>query len=339
MKKNFNQSTLIIAEAGINHNGDLNRAFKMIHKAKEIGVDIIKFQTFIPESLVTINANKAKYQNLKKNDIETQLQLISKYNLSFSEFKLIKKECKKKNIGFLSSPFDIKSAEFLISLKVKLVKIASGEITNYPLLKYLGKQKKSLILSTGMSSLEEIESAIKVLTKFGTPRDKISLLHCNTSYPTPLEDVNLNAIKILKNKFLCNVGYSDHTEGIEISLGAVAMGAAIIEKHVTLSKKLPGPDHKASIDFNEFKQMIIQIRNIEKALGIKKKIITKSERVNMGVARKSIVALTNIYKGDIFSELNITTKRPGKGISPMKWEKILGKKATKNFKPDEYIKL
>ena len=330
---------LIIAEAGVNHNGSLNKALKMVDIAKDCGADIIKFQTFIPKSVVTRNASKAKYQNSNKGDKETQLQLINKYNLSFNDFKKIEKECKKYKIGFLSSPFDIKSAEFLISLKVKLIKIASGELTNYPLLKYIGKQKISVILSTGMSTVKEINSAIKVLIKFGTPKNKINLLHCNTSYPTPLADVNLNAMEFLKKKFKCNIGYSDHTIGIEVPLAAVAMGASIIEKHVTLNKNLSGPDHKASIDFNEFKEMIIRIRNVEKALGSRNKKITKSESVNIDIARKSIVASKNINKGEVLNQFNITTKRPGKGISPMKWEKVIGKKAKKNFKYDEYIKL
>jgi len=327
---------LVIAEAGVNHNGDLALAKRLVDEAKKAGADIVKFQTFDPILLASKNASMAKYQkeNLKVDD--TQLNMLKKLALSYDSFIVLSDYCKKVGIKFLSTPFDIPSVSFLDNLQ-DIWKIPSGEITNYPYLQEIAKTRKSIILSTGMSTLTEIGAALNVLRNNGA--GEISLLHCNTQYPTPYCDVNLRAMNTLKNKFCLKVGYSDHTQGIEVPIAAVALGAEIIEKHFTLDRNMEGPDHKASLEPNELADMVRAIRNIEKALGDGIKQVTESERSNLSIARKSIVAKTDIKKGEIFTESNLTTKRPGTGISPMKWNIVIGTAAIKDFQKDELIEL
>nr|WP_215728835.1 N-acetylneuraminate synthase [Campylobacter vulpis] len=326
---------LIIAEAGVNHNGDLNLAKKLIEQAAKAGADVVKFQTFKAKDCVSVSAKKAKYQLENTTKEESQLEMIKKLELSYeSHFELIE-HCKKHGIAFLSTPFDLKSVEFLRELDLPYFKIPSGEITNLPYLKAVAKCKKKVFLSTGMANLGEIEAALEILRKNGTK--KITLLHCNTEYPTPFEDVNLNAIKTLKEAFKLEVGYSDHTEGIVASLGAVALGAVVIEKHFTLDKTMEGPDHRASLEFEELKELCKGVRELEKALGNGIKKASKSEAKNKIIARKSLVARCAIQKGEKFSEQNLTTKRPGNGISAMRYEEYLGKKALKTYKKDELI--
>jgi len=333
VKKN---NTIVIAEAGVNHNGRLNLAKKLINEAKKSGADIVKFQTYITDSLVIKTSKKADYQK-KFNPKESQYKMLKNLELSFKDFQILKRLCFKKKIEFLSTGFDIESIKFLKSINQKRFKIPSGEITNYPLLRFIARYKKEIILSTGMSNLRDIENALNVLTKFGTPLKKITVLHCNSAYPTAPEDVNLKAMTTIKNKFGVDVGFSDHSIGIEAPIIAVSLGAKIIEKHLTLNKKSIGPDHAASIEPNQFKDMVLAIRSVEKYLGNKEKNLTKSESINRDIVRKSIVALKNIAKGEKFSEANITTKRPGNGISPMYWEKTIGKKAKKNYKKNDLI--
>lgn len=328
---------LIIAEAGVNHNGNIDIAYKLIDEAKKSGADIIKFQTFKTESVISKFAEKAKYQKNTTNSHESQFEMVKKLELDFEEFLKLKEYCNKMDIEFLSTPFDFGSIDFLNNLGISFWKIPSGEITNLPYLEKIGETKKSVIMSTGMANMNEIEKAIDVLKSKGT--DDISILHCNTEYPTPFEDVNLKAMNSIKERFNCKVGYSDHTKGIEVPIAAVAMGAKVIEKHFTLDRNMEGPDHRASLEPDELKKMVDSIRNIEKALGDGIKEPSKSEIKNIEIARKSIVALKNIKKGDVFTEENITTKRPGSGISPMKWYEVLGKKATKDFYEDELIEL
>ncbi len=327
----------IIAEAGVNHNGSLKKALELVRVAKKVNADYVKFQIFKAENVVTRKAVKSNYQKKSTSDRETQYQMIKKFELSFDKFKIIKKECKKNKIKFLCSPFDIESLKYLNYLKEKIIKIPSGEITNFPLIQAIGKMNIKIIMSTGMCDYKEINNAIKLLIKNGTKKKNISLLHCNTAYPTPPVDVNLSALKVIKNLFGVNIGYSDHTMGIEMPIAAVCFGAKIIEKHITLNKNLPGPDHKSSLNPIEFASMVKSIRNIEKALKPFKKSIRPSEKPNLKVVRKSIIAKVNITKGEIFNEKNLTTKRPGTGINPMKWEKILGKKAKKNYQEDDII--
>lgn len=329
--------TIIIAEAGVNHNGDLSLAYKLVDAAKEAGADFVKFQTFIPNNIASKKASKANYQKDNINVDEKQLDMLEKLALSFDDFKKIKHYCSDSGINFLSTPFDIESVIFLNSLDMEVWKIPSGEITNLPYLIEIAKTKKPVIMSTGMCKIEEIEKAINVLKKYGTT--DIFLLHCTTEYPTPFEDVNLKAMSTLRTKFNVEVGYSDHTKGIEVPIAAVAMGATIIEKHFTLDRNMEGPDHKASLEPKELKEMIRCIRNIEKAIGNENKIITNSEKKNIVVARKSIVANKRIIKGEILTEDNITTKRPGNGISPMKWFDVLGTKAIKDFEEDDLIEI
>ena len=325
----------IIAEAGVNHNGSLSLAKKLVDVAKEAGANAVKFQTFITKELVTKKAQKASYQITKE---QTQYQMIKKLELSFDEFKKLKDYCNKKDIMFLSTPFDIKSAIFLNDLGVEIFKIPSGEITNYFLIKTIAQFQKKVILSTGMSDMLDIQNAIDLLLKYGTKKQDITILHCNSQYPTPFEDVNLKAMLSIKEKFGTEVGYSDHTLGIEVPVAAVSLGAKVIEKHFTLSNKLVGPDHRASLSPNELKNMVKAIRNIEVALGDGIKKVTKSEIVNKIVARKVLVAKKDIYKGEIFNEDNLIAKRVGKdGISPMRFEDIKGQIAKKNYKIDEVI--
>ena len=327
----------IIAEAGVNHNGNIIIAKKMIDFAKEAGVDYIKFQTFIPENLVSKYAKIAEYQKIATVSDESQLQMLRKLMLSKNEFIELSDYCKATSIGFISTPFDLESVDFLNSFNMDFWKVPSGEITNLPYLVEIAKTGKPIILSTGMSDLDEIDAALNVLHSNGA--GKITLLHCNTQYPTPIEDVNLNAMLTLKDRYKCDVGYSDHTLGIEVPIAAVALGATVIEKHFTLDRNMEGPDHKASLEPNEFKSMVSAIRNIEKALGTGNKVVSPSETENKDIARKSIVASRMIKKGEVLTKDNITTKRPGSGISPMRWYNVIGAVAKRDFQEDELIEL
>ncbi|EAK5560818.1 N-acetylneuraminate synthase [Campylobacter upsaliensis] len=329
------KKVLIIAEAGVNHNGDINLAKKLIEQAAKAGADVVKFQTFKANSCVSVSAKKAKYQLETTAKEESQLEMIQKLELSYESHFELMKHCKKHGIAFLSTPFDLESVEFLRGLDLPYFKIPSGEITNLPYLKAVAKCKKKVLLSTGMANLGEIEAALTILRKNGTRN--ITLLHCNTEYPTPFEDVNLNALKTLKEAFKLEVGYSDHTEGIVASLGAVALGAVVIEKHFTLDKTMEGPDHRASLEFEELRALCKGIRELEKALGSGIKKASKSEVKNKIIARKSLVAKREIQKGEKFSIENLTTKRPGSGISAMRYEEYLGKRALKTYKKDELI--
>ncbi|OGI00308.1 MAG: N-acetylneuraminate synthase [Candidatus Melainabacteria bacterium GWF2_37_15] len=322
----------IIAEAGVNHNGDIGLAKKLVDVATEAGADAVKFQTFKAENVVSKIAQKAEYQVQTTGNAETQLEMVKKLELSFEQFVELKEYCKDKGIMFLSTPFDLESIDFLNNLGMEIFKIPSGEITNLPYLRKITSLDKKIILSTGMATLDEIKDALKVLNT-----DKITVLHCNTEYPTPMEDVNLLAMKTIEKELGVKVGYSDHTEGIEIPIAAAALGACIIEKHFTLDKNMKGPDHKASLNPDELRAMVKAIRNIEKALGNGIKTPSQSERKNINIARKSIVAKIDIKKGNILTEANITVKRPGNGISPMKWDEITGTVASKDYKADELI--
>lgn len=327
----------IIAEAGVNHNGDIEIAKKLVDEAALAGTDAIKFQTFKAENLVCKNASKAEYQLETTNKAESQFDMLKKLELTPEMHVQLIEHCKKRNIMFLSTPFDIDSLHYLVVCGVDIIKIPSGEITNYPLLREVGKTGKKVILSSGMSTLEETESAVKVLTENGCM--DITVLHCNTEYPTPYQDVNLKAMLTIKERLGVGVGYSDHTRGIEIPIAAAALGAEVIEKHFTLDKKMEGPDHKASLEPDELQAMVKAIRNIELALGDGEKKPSESEKKNIDIARKSIVARCDISKGETYTEENLTTKRPGKGISPMRWNEIIGQKAIRNFSADELIEL
>ena len=329
-------SVYIIAEAGVNHNGDINLAYQLVDAAKAAGVDCIKFQTFKSENLVSHTAQKAEYQKAATGD-SSQQDMLKQLELSFGEFVSLKEYCDRKGIFFLSTPFDFESIEFLNSIEMPFWKIPSGEVTNYPYLVALAKTGKPVVMSTGMCEMQEIEDAIAVLRENGT--SDIKLLHCNTEYPTPYEDVNLRAMKTLRDAFGVEVGYSDHTKGIEVPIAAVAMGAAVIEKHFTLDRNMEGPDHKASLEPQELKQMVDSIRHIEAALGSGDKKPSPSEKKNMAVARKSIVAAARIKAGDILTEENITVKRPGNGICPMRWKEVLGTRAVRDFEEDELIEI
>ena len=332
---------LIIAEAGVNHNGSIETAKKMIEKAVDAGVDIIKFQTFKSEKLVSKSAQQAEYQkkNIGSSSDNSQLNMLKKLELSHSDHKELIEYCNQKGIKFFSTAFDLESIDYLHSLNLGLWKIPSGEITNYPYLKKIAQFGEPVIISTGMCEMQDIEAALKVLTDNGLNKDKISILHCNTEYPTPFKDVNLLAMNELKERFGVRVGYSDHTKGIAVPIAAVALGAEIIEKHFTLDRNMEGPDHKASLEPDELKAMVSAIRNIESALGDGHKTVSESERKNIAVARKSIVAAKDIKAGEIFTENNLAVKRPGNGISPMDWENVIGKTAKKDFTEDELIEL
>lgn len=327
----------IIAEAGINHNGNIEIAKKMIDAASEAGVDAIKFQTFQTEKLVCKNAEKATYQKENTNDSESQFDMLKSCELSKQDHIELIKYCHEKNILFLSTPFDIDSVHLLVELKIPIIKIPSGEITNLPYLRIIAKTGKDIIISTGMSQLEEVRKAIKVLQENGA--GNITILHCNTQYPTPMKDVNLRAMVTMQNELDMAVGYSDHTIGIEVSIAAVALGAMVIEKHFTLDRRMKGPDQQASIEPQELKQMVVSIRNIESALGSKEKAVSPSEAENKIVARKSIVAAKAIRKGEIFTEDNLTVKRPGIGMSPMCWDIVIGKVSDRDYEMDELISL
>ena len=330
---------IIIAEAGVNHNGDIELAKKLIDVAVDAGVDYVKFQTFKSESLVSKSAKKASYQIENTNDTsESQLQMLKKLELSREQHYEIVSYCKEKNISFFSTAFDIESLEFLKELGLSMVKIPSGEITNLPYLRKAAELFSEIIISTGMSTMNDIEQAVNVFLKAGHNQNNISIMHCNTEYPTEMKDVNLLAMNTIQLKFSTKVGYSDHTLGTEVPIAAVALGAKIIEKHFTLDRSLPGPDQLASLEPNELKFMVNAIRNIELAIsGSGEKLPSESETKNIEIARKSIVAKTNILKGEVFSEKNITTKRPGNGLSPMQWDNVIGKIANKNFNEDDLI--
>lgn len=325
----------IIAEAGDNHNGSLDLAFQLVDKAAEAGADCVKFQTFVTEEVISKRAEKAEYQKESTGADESQYEMVKKLELTFDNFRQLQQYAKEKGLMFLSTPFDIPSVDFLQSIDVPYFKIPSGEITNLPYLIRIAKTGRDVILSTGMAEMEEIEVAVRLLRENGA--GEISLLHCNTEYPTPMEDVNLRAMLTLKEKFHVRVGYSDHTKGIEVPIAAVAMGAEIIEKHFTLDHDMEGPDHKASLEPDELEAMVTGIRNIEKALGSGIKTASGSEKKNIDIARKSIVARRKIVKGEILTEDNLAVKRPGNGISPMKWYEILGTEAVRDFEEDEMI--
>jgi len=327
----------IIAEAGVNHNGSIDLAKKLVDAASKAGADAVKFQSFKTKNMVTKNAIRAKYQDINTGNRDSQFDMLKKLELNKEKHVELIEYCKSKNIIFLSSPFDHESIDLLDSLHLKIFKIPSGEITNLPYLRHLGKLNKKVILSTGMSNIEEIENALNILTQSGTKKNNITVLHANSEYPTPIEDVNLRAMLTIGNKFDISYGYSDHTRGIEISIAAVAMGAKCIEKHITLDKNMKGPDHKASVEPDKFSDMVNAIRDVEKALGSDIKQPSESESSNIEIVRKSIVAKMPIKKGDVFSQKNLTTKRPGKGISPMKWDEIIGTKAKKDYKEEELI--
>ena len=330
-------SVFIIAEAGANHNGSIGNAYRLIDVAVESGANAVKFQTFRAESLVSKSAKKADYQKQTTNELESQFEMIKKLELDVDAHKKLIKYCNEKGIMFLSTPFDHDSINLLNELDLKIFKIPSGEITNLPYLRHIGSLAKQVILSTGMSTLQEVGDALTILVDAGTKKENITVLHANTMYPTPMEDVNLNAMQTMRQEFNVAVGYSDHTLGIEVDIAAVTMGASIIEKHFTLDKAMKGPDHKASLDPAELKAMVTSIRNVENALGDGIKLPSRSEQPNMVVARKSILASQVIKKGDTLTEENIVIKRPGNGMSPMKWDEVVGSVAIKDYQVDEII--
>lgn len=329
----------IIAEAGVNHNGQLSLAYELVDVALEAGADAVKFQTFKAEKVISKFAEKADYQKETTEQNETMLDMAKKLELSQTDHKDLTVYCQTKGIDFLSTPFDLESIDLLMELGLKTIKIASGEITNLPYLRKIGGLGKKVIMSSGMATLLEVKKALDTLIEFGTSKEEITILHCNTEYPTPMEDVNLNAMLTIRNKLGVQVGYSDHTLGIEIPIAAVALGATVIEKHFTLDRTLPGPDHAASLEPDELKAMVKAIRNIEKAMGDGVKMPSPSETKNIPIARKSIVAKKSIKKGELFSEDNLTVKRPGTGISPMEWDTVIGKAANRNFEMDDLIQL
>jgi N,N'-diacetyllegionaminate synthase len=331
--------TLIIAEAGVNHNGELALAKQLIDVAAEAGVDLVKFQSFNADRQVTHTAQKAGYQTLTTDSKESQYEMLHRLELSLEMHHELVAHCAARNICFFSTGFDVESVDLLMSLGQDQIKIPSGEITNLPYLRHIGRLGKIVILSTGMATLGEIEAAIDVLEQAGTPRASMTVLHCTTEYPTPMAEVNLRAMQSIHTAFGVAVGYSDHTPGIEVAIAAVAMGASVIEKHFTLDRTLPGPDHKASLEPAELKAMVAAIRNIEVALGDGIKRLTPSEANNKPIARKSLVASHAISAGELFSEENITAKRPGTGISPMRWDEVIGRSAPRDFSADELIEL
>jgi len=329
--------TFIIAEAGVNHNGSLDIALQMVDVAAAAGADAVKFQTFKAEKVIAVHAPKANYQKETTDSGESQLEMVRKLELDETAHIRLVTRCQEKGIQFLSTPFDLDSIDLLVRLGLNIFKIPSGEITNLPYLRKLGALNKQIILSTGMANLGEIEDALGVLTDSGTPLENITVLHCNTEYPTPFEDVNLRAMQTIGHAFGVTTGYSDHTPGIEVAIAAVALGAVVIEKHFTLDRNLPGPDHKASLEPDELKAMVLAIRNIEKALGNGIKRPSPSEAKNKTIARKSLVANQPIKIGERFSADNITAKRPGAGISPMRWDEVLGQVSQKDYEKDDLI--
>lgn len=328
----------IIAEAGVNHNGNINLAKKLIDTASGAGADMVKFQAFRAETLAAVQAPKADYQKETTNACETQFDMLKRLELDKDAHIALSGYAKEKNIRFLSSPFDLSAIDLLLDMGLSTWKIPSGEITNLPYLRKIGALGHKVIMSSGMADLGEIEDALDVLESSGTPRDKITVLHCNTEYPTPMKDVNLKAMRTIQSAFPgIHVGYSDHTEGIEVPIAAAAMGAKVIEKHFTLDKTLPGPDHKASLEPEELCAMVLAIRNIEKAMGSGIKKPSPSEEKNIGIARKSIVAKKSIQKGERFTPENLAVKRPGTGISPMRWDEVLARTADRDYEKDEPI--
>ena len=332
-------NVLIIAEAGLNHNGKMALAKKLIVVAKQAGADIVKFQTGLPELTISKSAPKAAYQKKSTGKKDSQLEMAKKICLPLNAFKELKEYACNHGIVFLSTPFDLISIDILEALRPEYFKIPSGEITNLPHLRKIGKLRKKIILSTGMATIKEIGVALKILIAAGTKKDNITILHCNTEYPTPFEDVNLRAMLTIRDTFKVKVGYSDHTTGIEVPIAAVAMGASVIEKHFTLDKSMKGPDHKASLSPRELKSMVSAIRNIEKALGDGTKRPSKSEVPNIPIARRSIFASTPIAKGQKFTAMNMVCKRPGTGLSPLLWDKVIGKTAARDFSEDQMITL
>lgn len=332
--------TLIIAEAGVNHNGDMALAKELIAAAAKAGADLVKFQTFIAANIISRSAPKAEYQKGATDPQESQQEMVRKLELTRENHLELIAECQKQGIGFFSTAFDQDSIELLEELGGSdIVKVPSGELTNLPYLRYLTRHGKRVLLSTGMANLGEIEAAINVVEQAGTPRENITVLHCTTEYPTPMEDVNLRAMVNIGKAFGVSVGYSDHTPGIEVPIAAVALGATVIEKHFTLDRSLPGPDHRASLEPDELKAMVQGIRNIEKALGDGIKRPSPSELKNKPIARKSLVAARSIKAGEAFSEENLMAKRPGTGISPMQWDEVIGRTAPRDFSEDELIEL
>ena len=331
------KKVFIIAEAGVNHNGSIDLAKRLIDVASKSGADAVKFQTFIAENLATKKAKKANYQKNLTSKKESQFKMLKKLELTKNMHVELINYSKSKNIKFLSSPFDHESIDLLNNLGLEIFKIPSGEITNLPYLRHIGKLKKKIILSTGMSNIGEVENALNILINSGTNKNNITVMHANTEYPTPMEDVNLRAMVKIGKKLGVNFGYSDHTLGTEVDVAAVAMGAKCIEKHFTLDSNLKGPDHKASLEPEKLKEMVQAIRNIELALGSEVKKPSKSELPNIKIVRKSIVAKTKIKMGDVLSENNLAVKRPGGGISPMKWDDIIGTRAKKDYNEDEFI--
>lgn len=329
---------IIIAEAGVNHNGSLETALRLVDAAALSGADYVKFQTFKSEKIVTNTGKTADYQK-ENTKAESQLDMLRRLELPYEDFKLIAARCKQNGIGFLSTPFDIESIDFLASLNMDFMKVPSGEITNLPYLRKIAQLRLPIIISTGMCNLADVENALQVLYDGGVSRNDITALHCNTQYPTPYSDVNLKAMVTMREAFGVNVGYSDHTPGIVVPIAAVALGATVIEKHFTLDKTMDGPDHIASLDPDELSEMVRGVRHVSMALGSPLKRVTSSEKRNMTAARKSIVAATDIKKGEKFSEGNLTVKRPGNGISPMQWDSVLGRTAQKSYRPDDLIEL
>lgn len=334
-----NKKVIIIAEAGVNHNGSYELAIKMVDEAKRAGADYVKFQTAKPELVISTFAPKAEYQKETTGAAESQLEMCKAIHLPLTDYKPLKEYCDKVGIGFMSTPFDLVSIDVLEPLDMDYYKIPSGEITNLPYLRKIASKHRPVILSTGMCEVEEVEAALQVLEQGGIKRSDIIVLHCNTEYPTPMADVNLRAMDDLRRSLGVEVGYSDHTKGIEVPIAAVALGATVIEKHFTLDKTMEGPDHKASLEPDELKAMVDSIRNIEQALGDGHKHVSPSERKNMDIARKSIVAARDIRKGEVLTEENITTKRPGNGISPMRWDSVIGTTAIRDFGYDELIEI
>lgn len=331
--------TVIIAEAGVNHNGDLALAKRLVAAAADAGADFVKFQTFAADRIISSNAPKARYQLDATDPTESQHEMVRKLELDRGAHLLLLEECRSRRIGFFSTAFDLESFDLLVELGLEMVKVPSGEITNLPYLRHVSRLGLPLILSTGMSNLGEIEAALAAVESAGTPRSRITVLHCTTEYPAPLDEVNLQAMVSLRQAFKVNVGYSDHTVGIHVPIAAVALGATVIEKHLTLDRTLPGPDHMASLEPHEFKDMVTAIRNVERAMGDGVKRPTASELKNRDVARKSLVATQPIAKGQTFGAANMTAKRPGTGISPMRWDEVCGQVATRAFAVDEMIVL
>jgi len=331
--------TLIIAEAGVNHNGELSLAMRLVDAAADAGADVVKFQTFSADRMVTTQADKAGYQIANDGRDETQHEMLRRLELTREMHRDLQAQCRTRGIGFLSTAFDVGSVDLLVELGLDRFKIPSGEITNLPFLRHIGSLRKSVIMSTGMATLAEIGAALAVLESAGTPRECVTVLHCNTEYPTPMQDVNLRAMLAIRDAFGVQVGYSDHTLGIEIATAAVALGATVIEKHLTLDRRMPGPDHKASLEPTELAAMVAAIRNLEQALGDGVKRPSVSEAKNMAVARKSLVAARRISKGQPFTIDNVTVKRPGTGVSPMRLDEVIGRAAPRDFAADELIEL